>query len=142
MILDFFSSKYSWFHIKVLVFGVYTHSMEAIYLSLVHTGSCRYLFYKIPGSRLAIYHWENHYNLLITTVTYEALQKNCFLSGLFRNQSLFAHVIHFRPKKYIFIHVKKKTCIKSLRSLTANAKNAIFFLHAPLGKTHIMKGFF
>ena len=29
--------------------GVYTHSMETIYLSLVHTGSRGNLFHKIPG---------------------------------------------------------------------------------------------
>ena len=29
--------------------GVYTHSMETIYLSLVHTGSLGSLFHEIPG---------------------------------------------------------------------------------------------
>ena len=31
------------------VFGVYTHSMGTIYISLVHTGSWGYIFYEIPS---------------------------------------------------------------------------------------------
>jgi len=42
------SILYPGFHIKVL--GVYTHSMETIYLSPEGKGSCGYLFMKSPVS--------------------------------------------------------------------------------------------
>ena len=41
------SILYPGFHIKVL--GVYTRSMDTIYLSPEGTGSCGYLFHEIPG---------------------------------------------------------------------------------------------
>ena len=53
-----------------MVLGVYTRSMETIYLSQVNTGSWGYLFHEIPCSKIYLYRTES-YPFLNPTQVYQ-----------------------------------------------------------------------